>query len=59
MNRAPHVVLQPVYFSLVNVKPFDIPVATAVTFVGLIYLLVVSFIAIVRSFQISFVRSRV
>ncbi|TFK48865.1 hypothetical protein OE88DRAFT_1713943 [Heliocybe sulcata] len=42
---APSVVSQPVGFTLDNVRPFDVPVASAVDLVGLIYLLILSFIA--------------
>jgi hypothetical protein len=46
LTRAPQVVTQPIFYTINNVHPFDIPVATAVTFVGLIYLLVISFIIV-------------
>ncbi|KAJ3517197.1 hypothetical protein NLJ89_g643 [Agrocybe chaxingu] len=42
----PNVLVRPVYYTLVNVRPFDVPVASAVTFVGLIYLLILSFIVV-------------
>lgn len=43
VNTAPQLITQPIYYSLVNLRPFDIPVASAVTLVGLIYLLILSF----------------
>ncbi|CAA7263150.1 unnamed protein product [Cyclocybe aegerita] len=43
----PDVLVRPVYYTLVNVRPFDVPVASAVTFIGLIYLLILSFIVVV------------
>jgi len=46
LTRAPQVITQPISYTIDNVHPFDIPVATAVTFVGLIYLLVISFIVV-------------
>ncbi|KAF8161092.1 hypothetical protein B0H34DRAFT_699442 [Crassisporium funariophilum] len=43
---APEVLARPIYFTLQNVRPFDVPVANAVTFIGLIYLLILSFIVV-------------
>ncbi|KAI5823692.1 hypothetical protein K523DRAFT_134900 [Schizophyllum commune Tattone D] len=43
LANAPQLIIQPVSFTLVNLRPFDVPVASAVTFVGLIYLLILSF----------------
>ncbi|KZV66913.1 hypothetical protein PENSPDRAFT_744631 [Peniophora sp. CONT] len=42
--NAPSVLTLPISFVEANVRPFDVPVATAVDFVGLIYLLVLSFV---------------
>ncbi|KAI9463645.1 hypothetical protein BJY52DRAFT_1252871 [Lactarius psammicola] len=42
--NAPELVSQPTSYTLVNTRPFDIPVATAVEFVGLIYMLILSFV---------------
>ncbi|KAH8830295.1 hypothetical protein DL96DRAFT_1668205 [Flagelloscypha sp. PMI_526] len=39
----PTILSTPISYTIVNVHPFDVPVATAVTFVGLIYLLILSF----------------
>ena len=46
--NAPSVLTQPLSFVEANVRPFDVPVATAVDFVGLIYLLVLTFFITVR-----------
>ncbi|KAF9030840.1 hypothetical protein BDZ89DRAFT_646755 [Hymenopellis radicata] len=40
---APQALLRPISYSIVNLAPFDIPVAAAVDFVGLIFLLILSF----------------
>lgn len=69
LSGAPQILLQPVSYSLTNVRPFDVPVyvppfasllsiysllwpcsATAVDFVGLIYLVIISFNVVVRIF---------
>lgn len=42
--NAPGLVSQPISYTLIDARPFDIPVATAVEFVGLIYLLILSFV---------------
>ncbi|TFK61771.1 hypothetical protein BDN72DRAFT_777884 [Pluteus cervinus] len=41
--NSPQTMLQPVGYQIINLRPFDVPVAGAVTFVGLIYLLILSF----------------
>ncbi|KAJ3753495.1 hypothetical protein EV361DRAFT_794479 [Lentinula raphanica] len=41
--NAPQIVTQPISFTINDLKPFDIPVATAMTYVGLIYTLILSF----------------
>ncbi|KAK0485965.1 hypothetical protein IW261DRAFT_1453011 [Armillaria novae-zelandiae] len=43
LSVPPSTLVQPIYYTLDNVRPFDVPVATAVSFVGLIYLLILSF----------------
>ncbi|KAF8920999.1 hypothetical protein CPB85DRAFT_1372252 [Mucidula mucida] len=40
---APQALLRPISYRIVNLAPFDIPVAAAVDFVGLIFLLILSF----------------
>ncbi|KAK0209232.1 hypothetical protein DFS33DRAFT_1308570 [Desarmillaria ectypa] len=42
-TTAPQILTEPISYTLNNLRPFDIPVASAVTFVGLIYVLVLSF----------------
>ncbi|KIM91852.1 hypothetical protein PILCRDRAFT_761064 [Piloderma croceum F 1598] len=44
LSQAPSLVTQPLGYTIDNLRPFDIPVAAAVDFVGLIYLLILSFI---------------
>ncbi len=39
---APRLVSQPVSYTIINTRPFDVAVATAVDFVGLIYLLILA-----------------
>ncbi|KZT43644.1 hypothetical protein SISSUDRAFT_978122 [Sistotremastrum suecicum HHB10207 ss-3] len=51
ISAAPSVVLQPVGFVMNNVRPFDVPVASAVDFVGLIYLLIISVRIILMNFN--------
>jgi Protein of unknown function (DUF3533) len=40
--NAPRLVSQPISYTIINTRPFDIAVATAVDFVGLIYLLILA-----------------
>lgn len=42
LGGAPGVVTNPAGYIVYNTRPFDVPVATAVDFVGLIYLLIVA-----------------
>ncbi|KAI0065678.1 hypothetical protein BV25DRAFT_1821336 [Artomyces pyxidatus] len=42
-STAPTLVTQPVSYTINNIRPFDVPVASAVDFVGLIYLLILAF----------------
>ncbi|KAL1747066.1 hypothetical protein HDZ31DRAFT_32713 [Schizophyllum fasciatum] len=61
LTNAPQLITQPISFTLVNLRPFDIPVASAVTFVGLIYLLILSFFILLysllsKAFQVPFDR---
>ncbi|KZT22868.1 hypothetical protein NEOLEDRAFT_1157587 [Neolentinus lepideus HHB14362 ss-1] len=42
---APSTIVQPIGYTMDNVRPFDVPVASAVDLVGLIYLIILSFIA--------------
>ncbi|KJA21331.1 hypothetical protein HYPSUDRAFT_42197 [Hypholoma sublateritium FD-334 SS-4] len=43
LATSPQTITAPIAYELVNLAPFDIPVATAVTFVGLIYQVILSF----------------
>ncbi|KAF5386487.1 hypothetical protein D9757_005893 [Collybiopsis confluens] len=43
LSNAPQVVTQPISFTIDNLRPFNIPVATALTYVGLIYTLILTF----------------
>ncbi|KAI0065677.1 hypothetical protein BV25DRAFT_1582379 [Artomyces pyxidatus] len=43
-KSAPTLLTQPVSYTISNLRPFDVPVAAAVDFVGLIYLLILAFI---------------
>ncbi|KAF9006356.1 hypothetical protein BDZ89DRAFT_1095447 [Hymenopellis radicata] len=45
-STAPQAISKPLSFTLVNLAPFDIPVASAITFVGLIYLLILAFFVV-------------
>ncbi|KAI9461728.1 hypothetical protein F5148DRAFT_1214780 [Russula earlei] len=42
--NAPTLVSQPISYKVINTRPFDVPVATAVDFVGLIFLLILAFV---------------
>ncbi|KAF8809225.1 hypothetical protein BYT27DRAFT_7094861 [Phlegmacium glaucopus] len=46
MSVSPQTVVSPVSYTMVNLLPFNQPVASAVTFVGLIYLLIMSFFVV-------------
>ncbi|ESK88543.1 response to drug-related protein [Moniliophthora roreri MCA 2997] len=43
LSNAPQIITRPIGYTITNIRPFDIPVATAITFVGLIYLTILSF----------------
>ncbi|KAF9045977.1 hypothetical protein BDZ89DRAFT_1184961 [Hymenopellis radicata] len=45
-SSAPQAISKPLSFTLINLAPFDIPVASAITFVGLIYLLILAFFVV-------------
>lgn len=42
--NAPELVSQPISYTIDNMRPFDVPVASAVEFVGLIYMLILAFV---------------
>ncbi|KAJ7154103.1 hypothetical protein C8R46DRAFT_1006043 [Mycena filopes] len=61
ISTAPQLISRPIYYTVDNLRPFDVPVASAVTFVGLIYLLILSFFILFytllsRAFQLPFSR---
>ncbi|KAF8189646.1 hypothetical protein BJ912DRAFT_925825 [Pholiota molesta] len=43
LAKSPQTIINPISYTIVNLLPFDQPVASAVVFVGLIYLLILSF----------------
>ncbi|KAF7341151.1 DUF3533 domain-containing protein [Mycena venus] len=49
LSTAPQLVSRPIYYTSDNLHPFDVSVASAVTFVGLIYLLILSFFIVMVS----------
>ncbi|PPQ98228.1 hypothetical protein CVT26_003398 [Gymnopilus dilepis] len=51
MSVSPQTVTQPVGYTLVNLIPFAQPVASAVVFVGLIYLLILSFFIVAIAYN--------
>ncbi|KAH8825208.1 hypothetical protein DL96DRAFT_1817771 [Flagelloscypha sp. PMI_526] len=51
IGAAPQLATTPISYTIDNLIPFDIPVATAVTFVGLIYLLILTFFLLNVMFQ--------
>ncbi|EKM53634.1 uncharacterized protein PHACADRAFT_260093 [Phanerochaete carnosa HHB-10118-sp] len=51
LTSAPNLVFAPVNYTVVNLRPFDIQVGTAIDFVGLIYMLILSFIAALGNFN--------
>lgn len=44
LTNAPALITRPVGYTVRDLRPFDVPVAAAVDFVGLIYLLIISFL---------------
>jgi hypothetical protein len=52
LSTAPALVTRPVGFHTEDLRPFDVPVAAAVDFVGLIYLLVISFVVAMLNFGV-------
>ncbi|THH18740.1 hypothetical protein EW146_g2279 [Bondarzewia mesenterica] len=42
--NAPQILTNPLSYTIFNARPFDVPVAAAVDFVGLIYLLIIAFV---------------
>ncbi|KAJ3567909.1 hypothetical protein NP233_g6063 [Leucocoprinus birnbaumii] len=50
LAEAPQVITKPISYKINNITPFDIPVATALTFVGLIFLLIISFFVVLLNY---------
>ena len=48
-SASPEVLTKPIYYAMVNLRPFDVPVASAVVFVGMIYLLLLTFFPFANS----------
>ncbi|KAG1829083.1 hypothetical protein EV424DRAFT_459316 [Suillus variegatus] len=44
LQTAPILVIQPLAFTINDIRPFNVPVASAVDYVGLIYLLILAFV---------------
>ncbi|KAI0343451.1 hypothetical protein BDW22DRAFT_1355893 [Trametopsis cervina] len=51
LTTAPRLIISPLNYTLINLKPFDIQVATAVDFVGLIYLTIISFVTALANYM--------
>ncbi|KAJ7347373.1 hypothetical protein DFH08DRAFT_159896 [Mycena albidolilacea] len=49
LSTTPQLVARPIYYTIDNLRPFDVPVASAVTFVGLIYLVILSLFIVMVS----------
>ncbi|KAJ7478646.1 hypothetical protein B0H11DRAFT_2173659 [Mycena galericulata] len=49
LSIAPQIIIEPISYTIANIRPFDVPVASATTFVGLIYLLILSFFMVLIS----------
>ncbi|KAL5523910.1 hypothetical protein ACEPAG_8083 [Sanghuangporus baumii] len=51
LSQAPGVLTNPMSYTIDNLRPFDVPVATAVQLVGLIYVLIIAFIVCMMNYQ--------
>ncbi|OCB86856.1 hypothetical protein A7U60_g6029 [Sanghuangporus baumii] len=51
LSQAPGVLTNPMSYTIDNLRPFDVPVAVAVQLVGLIYVLIISFIVCMMNYQ--------
>ncbi|KAJ6497374.1 hypothetical protein C8R45DRAFT_822927 [Mycena sanguinolenta] len=49
LSNAPQIITEPISYIIDNVRPFDVPVASAVTFVGLIYMMILAFFMLLLS----------
>ncbi|KAJ7651244.1 hypothetical protein FB45DRAFT_1018595 [Roridomyces roridus] len=45
-SSAPELIARPIYYTVANLRPFGVPVASAVTFFGLIYLVILLFFVV-------------
>ncbi|KXN88568.1 Nitrosoguanidine resistance protein SNG1 [Leucoagaricus sp. SymC.cos] len=50
LTTAPWIITKPISYTTYNITPFDVPVATALTFVGLIFLLIISFFIVLLNY---------
>ncbi|KAJ7739611.1 hypothetical protein B0H16DRAFT_1891055 [Mycena metata] len=49
ISTTPQLISRPIYYTTENLRPFDVEIASAVTFVGLIYLLILSYFVVAVS----------
>jgi hypothetical protein len=49
LAASPQTIVSPVYYTIQNLIPFDQAVATASTFVGMLYQVIMGFFVVVRS----------
>ncbi|KAJ7716402.1 hypothetical protein DFH07DRAFT_355083 [Mycena maculata] len=49
LSIAPQIITEPVSYTINNIRPFDVPLGSAVTFAGLIYILILSFFMVLIS----------
>jgi len=50
LANAPQLITRPIYYATYSLRPFNVPVTTAASYVGLIYLLILAFIVTLQSF---------
>lgn len=50
MSTSPQTLVTPIYFNIFNLRPFDQPVASVVVFVGLLFVLILSFFIVMIGF---------
>ncbi|KAF8802870.1 hypothetical protein BYT27DRAFT_7145655 [Phlegmacium glaucopus] len=51
LSISPQTIVQPVSYTLANLAPFNVPLASAVTYIGLIYQIIISFFMVVVGFN--------
>ncbi|KDQ25078.1 hypothetical protein PLEOSDRAFT_1097905 [Pleurotus ostreatus PC15] len=49
LANAPQVITEPLSYTIANLRPFDVPVATAAVFVGLIYMTILAFFIVMTA----------